>query len=843
MSDIATLGLQIDSSQATTAATALDKLTASAGKTTPYIAALEKAAARAKTTLADIERVAAPATSRVTGLGNAIELTGRRSGALSSSMTNLSFQINDIVSGLAMGQSPFQIMAQQGGQVFQVWQTNNSVFKETASVVGRLLTPARLATGSMAVLGTTALLAYTNWLSAQREVQLGLLGIGRASGAVAGDIHQISDATASLRTLSVSEARETATALASTGKIGVANIELLTASTKNFAVALGVDVPDAAKLIAKIFSNPTEGAKELNARLGGLDATTLKYIETLEQQGERQKAIRVLAEATLPTLAKASELTGVWARGWNVVSNSASNAYNSISKALGGTLSDESEAALNKRRKELEDILATLNQFTTKGNLAPDLKLSGVLQELFAINDELMKIQESRRKALGIDAAATTLQVAPLITALAPASELIRNVNANLELMAKVMSDPAFEAFRQKIGDALPQAFARLSNQAAALKLNPGLADPITSAIQNLTTQNRLLTDSSPAMRKRVEYEIAYNDAVRQGASAQEAKTIATLRSNQAGGGAAADLQIQQQKISLLGTLATVQDTVRSKQNEINLANIAGVHITDDQVAALKRLAELQALTAKAQRAGQFGIFDQGAQSANAGLEIRTLIDDGTIKNANDYAAAWAVITKRIKDAGEQAAVVRSPFEQVTRYALDGMNATKQFDQFAVSGLGNIENSLVSFANGTKTAKDAFADMATAVLSDLERMMIRMMITAPLAQALGGAFGMGGGLGGLVGMTSAPGAAGVVGANGPFVTPTFATGGFTGSGGKFEAAGIVHRGEYVLDANTTRRIGVPVLDRLRGYADGGFVPGFAPGGVGDGDFGCGEVLQ
>jgi hypothetical protein len=37
-------------------------------------------------------------------------------------LTNLSFQINDVVSGLIMGQRPFQILAQQGGQFFQIIQ-------------------------------------------------------------------------------------------------------------------------------------------------------------------------------------------------------------------------------------------------------------------------------------------------------------------------------------------------------------------------------------------------------------------------------------------------------------------------------------------------------------------------------------------------------------------------------------------------------------------------------------------------------------------------------------------------------------------------------------------------
>jgi hypothetical protein len=42
---------------------------------------------------------------------------------------------------------------------------------------------------------------------------------------------------------------------------------------------------------------------------------------------------------------------------------------------------------------------------------------------------------------------------------------------------------------------------------------------------------------------------------------------------------------------------------------------------------------------------------------------------------------------------------------------------------------------------------------------------------------------------------------------------------------KYEPAGIVHKGEYVMDADTVRKLGVDRLDALRGYANGGLVSG------------------
>jgi phage-related minor tail protein len=55
----------------------------------------------------------------------------------------------------------------------------------------------------------------------------------------------------------------------------------------------------------------------------------------------------------------------------------------------------------------------------------------------------------------------------------------------------------------------------------------------------------------------------------------------------------------------------------------------------------------------------------------------------------------------------------------------------------------------------------------------------------------------------------------------------FASGGYTGNGAAHQAAGIVHKGEYVFSKKATARIGVGNLDRAhkaaKGYASGGYV--------------------
>lgn len=64
----------------------------------------------------------------------------------------------------------------------------------------------------------------------------------------------------------------------------------------------------------------------------------------------------------------------------------------------------------------------------------------------------------------------------------------------------------------------------------------------------------------------------------------------------------------------------------------------------------------------------------------------------------------------------------------------------------------------------------------------------------------------------------------------------FAEGGYTGPGGKYQPAGVVHAGEYVFSADSVRRIGLGALDNLHRLARGSMIPrgprlGYAEGGL------------
>ncbi|MET4206848.1 phage tail length tape measure family protein [Bradyrhizobium sp. LA2.1] len=792
----------------------------------------KKAAQDASTAVSDIGASAAKANAAT---NSANDNVAKSAGLARHEMINLSRQLQDVGVSLVSGQSPFMVLAQQGTQVADIFATSKGTvgefFGQVTSGLGKILTPARLAVGSVAALALTAATATVSWQDSQKTIQVGLQGIGRASGATVGDINRIAEASRSFGTVSTSSAREFATTLAATGKIGVENIELLTSQAKSFANVLGTDIPTAGQYVAKVFASPGEGAKELAQRIGGIDAATVKYVATLEAQGNRQEAIKVLSDAIAPSIAKATDQTGFWAKSLNVITDSASRAYDSTGKFISqlgvNGLAGQSESALEKQRKDLEALIQT----TAKAGL-PEFDVSQMREQLNAVNDALIKIQQSRKAALGVDAAQTTLQASPIVDALAPAPAIIRNVTANLELLTKVMNDPAFETFRQKVGEQLPLAFARLQNQAATLALNPRLADPIQSQIDSLTLQSRLLSDQSPAMRQRVEYQLAYNEAIKQGASAEEARTLATLRGKQAEGGEATIIQQAQTRLALYGQTTTAAEAQRSVELNLQAASLQGITIDSRRSALLKQLAADQTIGVTQIRASTDA---QNVEAATVGMSAG---------KAAEYAAAQNAINEARRSGRE---LTPENISQIQREAAALGEATANADLLRSAYTGLVQGPMQTFTSAianNSTWWDALKKSGVSALTAISNKLIDIAGQNLLGAAFGGSGG--GGLMGLLGLGGGSvgsygqvaNATGLGAGTGGISFPMFDGGGFTGRGGRLEPAGVVHKGEYVFDQTSVGRAGVGFLSglhrSLRGYADGGFVGSSSGGSWGAG---------
>lgn len=138
-------------------------------------------------------------------------------------------------------------------------------------------------------------------------------------------------------------------------------------------------------------------------------------------------------------------------------------------------------------------------------------------------------------------------------------------------------------------------------------------------------------------------------------------------------------------------------------------------------------------------------------------------------------------------------------------------NVMENVKNVTANALNNMSDSLADFA---LTGKDNFKDFANAVISDITRMVMKMLVFKAIEA--GTSFFMGGASGGDAG--GGPGG-------------LFAYGGYTGHGGKFEPKGVVHGGEFVFTKEATAKLGIGNLYRLmnstQGYASGGFVGSLA----------------
>ncbi|MHC5225538.1 tape measure protein [Ignatzschineria sp. LJL83] len=142
-------------------------------------------------------------------------------------------------------------------------------------------------------------------------------------------------------------------------------------------------------------------------------------------------------------------------------------------------------------------------------------------------------------------------------------------------------------------------------------------------------------------------------------------------------------------------------------------------------------------------------------------------------------------------------------------------NMRDQFANATTDVLGHMEDFLFDFAT---TGKASFGDMTASILKDLSRMMIRMAMMNTIMSFFPG-----------LGRTGSPAP---VRDTGILPKGSFYDGGFTGPGGKYQEAGIVHKNEFVFSKEATQNLGVDYLNRLhntakmgRGYASGGLVSG------------------
>ena len=212
----------------------------------------------------------------------------------------------------------------------------------------------------------------------------------------------------------------------------------------------------------------------------------------------------------------------------------------------------------------------------------------------------------------------------------------------------------------------------------------------------------------------------------------------------------------------------------------------------------------------EAMRAGGFELhkpsdYDMGAQFK---VGVKGLLDD------------WGTLQKQISDGFKNTInnAISSTSQGITGLIMGTKTWAQALKEIGTSILSNIVESIItmglkwiatqvmisvlgkSLMAGTVGASIAAAGITSATLSSL--------YAAPAALATIATLGTAADL--------APGeiAAALLAVKGESAVASFASGGYTGAGGQYDVAGLVHRGEFVLSADATSRIGVPALEGL-----------------------------
>lgn len=156
-------------------------------------------------------------------------------------------------------------------------------------------------------------------------------------------------------------------------------------------------------------------------------------------------------------------------------------------------------------------------------------------------------------------------------------------------------------------------------------------------------------------------------------------------------------------------------------------------------------------------------------------------------------------------------------------------NVSSGIEGLFSNAFSGMEDALTTFVT---TGKASFSDLANSIIEDMIRITVQQAITGPLSMAFGGWLGrLTGGASAAVTGASLPGIGGTGGGllDDIVFLPGKSDGGYTGDGGKYDPAGIVHKGEGVLNQEEIRAIGGEEgFNALRRAIRG---PGHAVGGM------------
>ena len=728
---------------------------------------------------------AAPFIAAMNKQAKATNVAGLSVGEYRNAMRLLPMQITDVVTSLASGMPVWLIAIQQGGQIKDSFGGVGNTFKVLLSY----LNPVTVGMTAMGIaLAGMAKAGYDSYRSIT-DMQNALIETGGFAAATAADLDAIATKIADTSNATIGSVRDIATELAKSGKYTQDQIRNITRATAEWSTATGKATSEIISDFGKIADDPVKGLAKLNEQYNFLEKGQLTYINGIAKtRGETEavtEATKLFADVMEERMSKiagtATPLEKMWndikkwsSDAWGWVGDHTLGALNLIIDVVSGTVI-QVKMILAKGDEYISNFIASAIKATQSLPFAEDFG-----KDILAGQEKIAKDSKETYEGLAKDL--------DEINARVEKGEMgyINSMKERRDL-EKQYSKETKDAVEKEA-----KAIEEASRKKGSAKITKGATEQLDKELYVLKAQLKVLEDHKSINDKISTQRRALWATEAQISILQDAQSKRKLTNEEK-----ALLASQQKVLSLAKEKAELGDQI-VKQEQINKLNDDSMKFIMQIDAASKSLNATRAMgTLEAERQIQLEKIRADYMSKGGGQDdeaLKKMIDKQNeyYANEDEKRGDWlAGAQKAFADYGESAMDMYGNVENIASNALNGL--TDMMTEFLMTGQAN------------------FADFAKSIISQIIKMITQMVIFNSLS-------GMGIGSG-----------KGFSFANSGW----FATGGYTGDGGKYEPAGTVHKGEFVMTKEATKRIGVDNLYRMmRGYASGGIVGGSSSGGSG-----------
>ncbi|EPD8277152.1 phage tail tape measure protein [Escherichia coli] len=735
----------------------------------------------------------------------AAQKAGISVGQYKAAMRTLPAQFTDIATQLAGGQNPWLILLQQGGQVKDSFGGMIPMFRGLAGAI----TLPMVGVTSLAV--ATGALAYA-WYqgdSTLSEFNKTLVLSGNQAGLTADRMLTLSRAGQAAG-LTFNQARESLAALVNAGVRGGEQFDAINQSVARFASASGVEVDKVAEAFGKLTTDPTSGLMAMARQFRNVTAEQIAYVAQLQRSGDEAGALQAANDIAtkgfdeqtrrlkenMGTLETWADKTGkAFKSMWDAILDigrpeSSADMLASAQKAF-----DEADKkwqwyqSRSQRRGKTSSFRANLQGAwddrenarlgLAAATLQSDMEKAGEL----AARDRAER-ESSQLKYTGEAQKAYERLLTPLEKYTARQEELnkalkdgkILQADYNT-LMASAKKD--YESTQKKPSGVKVSAGERQEDRAHAAML--ALETELRTLEKHAGANEKISQQRRDLWKAENQYVVLKEAATKRQLSEQEKSLLAHEKET---------LEYKRQ-------LADLGDKVEHQKRLNELAQQAARF-------EQQQSAKQAAISAKAR-----GLTDRQAQRESEEQRLRDVYGDNPDALAKATSALKNTWSAEEQLRGSWMAGLKSGWGEWAESATDSFSQVKSA---ATQTFDGIAQNMAAMLTGSEQNWRGFTRSVLSMLTEIFLKQAMVGIVGSIGSAIGGAFGGG---------ASASTGTAIQAAAANF---HFATGGFTGTGGKYEPAGIVHRGEFVFTKEATSRIGVGNLYRLmRGYAEGGYV--------------------